>query len=255
MNQLVALDSKTHRGCRVSEGATLRFAARQNVMQIQASEIGQAACSFPVFLTRGPRSGIWALSVVLGLEQGSNLFVQNEQWTAAYLPFGMQTYPLFLMKSPTDEKGFAVGVVGHEGVLSQEKGEALFDESGNESAYLSGMTKLLKANLENDAQSRMFAQRLEELDLIKAVDVKVHYEDGSVQTIAGLNTIDEDKLRSLAADTLEGLNRNGVLFLIHAMLVSVFQLNTLIRKHNQDPGRKPVKEAQLELSRPVAATD
>lgn len=255
MNQPVALDSKTHRGYRVAEGAALRFAATQNVMQIQASEIGQAVGSFPVFLTRGSTSGIRALSAVLGFEQGSNLFVKDQQWTAAYLPFGMQTYPLLLMKSPTDETDFAVGVVAHEGVLSQEKGEALFDDDGTESAYLSNMTKVLRSSLENEAQSRVFTQRLDELQLVKAINVKVHYDDGSVQTITGLNTIDEDKLRSLPADTLAALNNNGYLFLIHAMLVSIFQLNALIRKHNQDPGRRPVKEAKLELTRPVAAAD
>ena len=252
MKHLVELDREAHRDCRVSEGAALRYATTQNVLQIQASEVGQAACSFPVFLTRGPSTGIWALAAVLSLEQGSSLFVENGEWTASYLPFGLQTYPLYLMKSPSSDKGYAVGVVGHDNVLAQDGGEVLFDEAGKESAYLQNVIRMLEANLQNEAQTRLFAQRLEQLELLVPINIKVEYKDGAVHTITGLHAIDEEKLRSLATAELQELNKNGYLLLTHAMLTSIFQLNTLIRKHNRGSGRHAIKQARLEAAQSAA---
>jgi len=255
MKQLVQLDSDTHRECRVAEGCALRFAAGQHVMQIQAAEAGQAVCSFPVFFSRSPSKGGWALSVVTSLERGSNLFVQGGQWTATYAPADMQTYPLFLMESATDKNGYTVGVVGHDNVLSTDSGEALFDASGNASIHLNRVTKLLEAGIENTVQTRMFVERLEQLELLKSISMNVHYEDGSIQTITGLHTINEDKLHSMSPEELDELNKKGYLILAHALLLSIFQLNVLVRKHNVVEGNKPVKQVKLEVARDIATAE
>lgn len=255
MKELVELDSKTHGDCRVAEGCALRFAAGQHVMQVHAAEIGQAACSFPVFFSRTPSTGAWALSVMSGLEIGKNLFAEGGQWTASYQPASMQSYPLFLMKSEANQQGYTVGVTGHDGVLSQDSGEALFDDDGKPSIYLDNVTKLLEAGIQNEIQTRFFAQRLEQLELMKSININVHYQDGAAQTITGLHTIDEDKLQALPANELEELSKNGYLLLMYAMLISIFQLNALIRKNNQTAGCRPIKQAKLALARDVAASD
>lgn len=255
MDQLVELTSEAHGDCRVAEGSALRFAATRHMMQIQVAEIGQAVSSYPVVLSRTPGTGNWALSVMLGLEIGRNLFVEGGQWTASYLPAAMQTYPMFLMKSETDERGYTVGIVGHDGVLSQESGEALYEKDGTPSAYLGKVTALLEAGIQNEVQTRLFAQWLERLGLIKPIDINVAYEDGAAQNIAGLHTIDEDKLQALPGKELEELNKKGFLLLMHAMLVSIFQLNTLIRKNNQAAGTRTIRQAKLDLAPGTGAAD
>ncbi|NNC57949.1 MAG: SapC family protein [Woeseiaceae bacterium] len=255
MKQLVELDSETHRNCRVAENCALQFATAQHMMPIHAAEAGQAVCNFPVFFSRSPNTGRWALSAVTSLEVGRNLFVEDGQWTATYVPTGMQTYPLFLMQSPTEENKYTVGVIGHDNVLSQEAGEALFDGNGNASIYLSQVTKLLEAGIENEVQTRLFAQRLDELDLLKPINVNVHYDDGSIHTNTGLHTINEDKLQAMSPEQLGELNTKGYLLLVHAMLVSIFQLNSLVRKHNQVAGSRPVKQVKLEIARDIATAE
>lgn len=252
MKQIVALDSETHRNCRVAENCALRFAAGQHVMPIHAAEAGQAVCSFPVFFSRSPTTGSWALSAMTSLEHGSNLFVEDGRWAATYVPAGLQTYPLFLMQSPDAENEYTVGIIGHDDVLSEESGEALFDDGGKPSIYLSNVTKLLEAGLEGEVQTRLFAQRLEQLELLKSININVHYEDGGVQTITGLHTIDEDKLQSTTSEQLVDLNKSGYLVLAHAMLVSIFQLNSLVRRHNWVAGGRRVKQVKLEIARDVA---
>ena len=254
MTELVELTSSKHGGLRVVDNCSLDVAAKQHVVNLRAAEIGKAVSGFPVFMTRNPQSGAWALSAVCSFESGQNLFVENARWTATYLPTAMQTYPLFLMRSPAGENSYTVGIDEQSPAFSRERGEALFDEQGKASLYLSKTTALLQADIKNDIKTYQFLARLDELGLMKSVDVRVHYTDDSVNTIRGLHTIDEDKLQSLAPEQLQELNKNGYLLSIHAMLVSTFQLNSLIKKHNQREGVTAVRQVKLESSKDVTAT-
>ena len=80
----------------------------------------------------------------------------------------------------------------------------------------------------------------------------VQYGDDAVQTLKGLHTLDEDKLQSLPAEQLQELSKKGYLAPIYAMLVSIFQLNALIRKHNSIDSLNNVKHVKLEVARDSA---
>ncbi|MEH6569904.1 MAG: SapC family protein [Halioglobus sp.] len=254
MTELVELSSNTHGGLRVVENCSLDVAAKQHVVNLRVAEIGKAVSGLPVFMTKNPQSGGWALSAICSFEPGQNLFVENARWTATYLPTSMQTYPLFLMRSPNDEKSYTVGIDEQSQAFSSKSGEALFDKQGKASLYLSKTTALLEADIKNDIQTFQFLSRLDELGLMKSIDVQVHYADDSVNTIRGLHTVDEDSLQSLAPEQLEELNKNGYLLSIHAMLISTFQLNSLIAKHNQKGLGTVVRQVKLESSKDVTAT-
>lgn len=77
----------------------------------------------------------------------------------------------------------------------------------------------------------------------------VHYDNGTMQTLKGLHTLDEDRLQSLQAEQLAELNKKGYLSPIHAMLISIYQLNSLIRKHNEVEQFTKVKQIKLEVAR------
>ncbi len=253
MAELVALSSSKHKKLKVSSNASLTLAAKQHVLQIQASEIGKAVSSFPVLLNRNATTGDWALSVITSLAQGHNLFVEKDRWTATYLPNCMQTWPLYLMRSSEDEKGYRVGIDQGSSAFSEDQGEALFDDQGKESLYLTRLTAMLEAGIKDNVQTRLFLKTLDDLGLFKSIDIQVHFDNQAVQTIKGLHTLDEDKLQSLTAQELEELHKKGYLLLIHAMLISIFQLNLLIKKHNQTGLFANVKQITLAVARDGAA--
>ncbi|TQV69904.1 SapC family protein [Exilibacterium tricleocarpae] len=252
MAELVELTSGKHGKLKVVDNCAVAFAARQHVMNLRVAEIGKAVSSFPVFFTKNTRTGDWALSAVTSFEQGVNLFVENDKWTATYQPTGIQTYPLFLMRSPKDKNGYTVGIDATSQAFSEQQGEALFDDRGKASLYLSRVTVLLEADIKNDIQTYQFMQKLEELNLFKSIDIQVHYEDGSVQTLKGLHTLDEDKLQSLQNEQLSELNKTGYLIPMHAVLISIYQLNALIKKHNVVERFTKVKKIKLELTKDAA---
>lgn len=253
MSQLVRLDSERHRQVRIAADAAVSFASQQHMLLLRAAEAGKAVSSFPVFCSRHPATGEWALSAVTGLKQGSNLFVDDGVWTASYEPTAMQTYPLFLMQSPDDQAGYTVGIDEGSAAIAAGNGEALFDASGKPSLYLERMTTLLKADIDNDIQTRRFLEKLDAEGLFKAIHIVVFYEDGESQTITGLHTIDEERLQALPSDRLMELHSQGYLLIAHAMLLSIHQLNALIRRSNQRGGSGRIKQINLQLARDAAS--
>ena len=182
------------------------------------------------------------------------MFVIQGKWSATYQPTVLQTYPLFLMQSPKDPESHTIGVFDQSSAFSEEIGEALFDDKGNPSLYLSRIKTLLEADIKNDIQTYQFGKKLEQLGMLKAIDLLVHYQDGAVQTLSGLHTIDEDKLQALSAELLHDLNKQGYLVQIHAMLISIYQLNLLIRKHNEINDSKKIIQLKIEIAKERAIT-
>ncbi|MFK8049377.1 MAG: SapC family protein [Halioglobus sp.] len=248
MAELTVLSSAEHGSLKVVENCALEVARKQHVVNIRVAEVGMAVSSFPVFASKNPSSGRWALTAVTSFVPESNLFVVNDRWTATYLPTCMQTYPLFLMNSDEGENQYTVGIHAQSPDFSTEAGEALFDDQGKASLFLSRVTAMLEADINNDIQTYQFTDKLNELGLYKSINLLVHSSNGaSVQTIQGLYTIDEEKLQQLDATTLEDLNKRGYLAPMYAMLTSIFQANALIRLNNLHSDMQDIREIKLEV--------
>jgi len=246
MDELVQLSNDKHLALKVRPEAYLETAVSEHALTLQVAEIGKAISSFPVFFTRIEQDGRWAVSAMASLEVGSNLFCSNSAWSATYMPSAMRTYPLFLMISPEDENKPVIGLQESNKAFSKEEGEALFDTSGKPSLYQTRVKAQLDANLKDGYHTHQFFEKLQELDLIKAMDIKIFYVDNKVNTLKGLHTINEEKLHALSSQEFEGLRKDNYLPPIYAMLMSIFQLNNLIGRHNKQDGVTNILQVKME---------
>ncbi len=256
MTSLVPLDSVKHANLRLLPNSGVIFANKHHVLPLRVEEIGKAVSAFPVFLTRNTASGAWSFSLITSLEVERNLFIEDNQWMATYVPQIMETQPFYLI--PTEDGNqFAVGIDEDSALLNADEGEPLFDGNGKMSAWLDAVTKRMNAQMQGNQQTFHFAKAIEEAGLVKDLSVQVIFADGTSQTINGLATIDEDKLQSLEADVLADFNKRGYLIPLHAMLLSIFQMNTLIQKHNRlaenDESQKSIGQVKIEVARDTNA--
>ncbi|REL25632.1 SapC family protein [Thalassotalea euphylliae] len=255
MTALVALNSEQHQSLCIKANAELEFAASQHLLSLKVQEVGQAGSSFPVFLMKDPSSGVWRISAVASFAMGTNLFVESGQWLPAFKPLAMQTFPFYLMKAPGEEKGYTIGINPASAAFSEQKtqaDQAIFSSSGKASAQLMRVTQLLEASIEQDIHTYQFGQAMQELGLVKAINLVIHRQDGSQETLQGLCTIDEDKLNALSGEQLKSLSEKGYLSPIYAMLTSIYQLNALIRRNNrrnkQDARFGAIKEIKIAVN-------
>jgi hypothetical protein len=249
MSELVELSNTRHKDLKVKGNCGVEVAATQQIVKLRVNEVGRAAGNFPIFFTRSAQNGALALSALTSFENSQNMFVQNGQWQATYQPSAIQTFPFFLMRSTSDEKSYTIGIDEKSQVFSKEIGELLFEQNGKASMQLSRAKVLLEADIQNDIQTFGFGKELEKLALLKSIDLVVQYQDGTNQSITGLITIDEDKMNSLSPEQLHSLNHRGFLVQIHAMLISIYQLNLIIQKQNSRSDLPKVAQLKIEVAK------
>ena len=249
MTTLTALTSEKHGDLRVIPSSRLQIAQAQHVINVKANEVALSASTFPVFITRNPSNGRLALTAVLSFEEGKNLFTRGGGWSAIFEPVVLRTYPLFLMATDSNEKGYCVGIDEASNAFSREDGERLFDDSGQPSHYHDRVFRMLEAGIADEEQTNLFLHKVDELGLIKPVDLLVTYASGEAKTIQGLITVDEDRLKTLSAEQVAELNSSGYLFTLHALLMSLSQLNRLIRLNNSDEELEEIRQAKLQVAR------
>ena len=249
MPKFTKLSNIDHKSLKVSENCAIKLASTQHIISIKITEVARAVSNFPVFMSKAPGTDGWEISAVAGLEIASNLFVKDQQWDASYLPTTMQTYPFYLTQSEEEGSGFTVVINETSEDFSDQDGAALFDESGQASIFLNRLIGLLEADIKNELHTLKFVEKLAEIGLIKAVDILVHYESGSISAVSGLHTIDEDKLKSISDEEFAELRQRGYLAPIYAMLISIYQLNSLLQRHNAVDGSKRIVQVNVENSK------
>lgn len=252
---LTPLSPERHATLRVRADAVEAFAQTQHVMQVRAAEVVQAVCCYPVFFTRSAQSGQWLMSAMAGFEPGESLVVQDGRWVGSFQPSSIMTYPLFLMQGPDEKTPFVVGIDERNPVFSEDDGEPFFDADGRPSAWVTERSRLLEASVQSDIQTEAFITRMRDLKLTRAINVNVHHADGQMQTITGLHTIDEDRLAKLDDGEVVALQNSGYLAIIHGMLMSIFQLNALLRLRNQREGAVQLSHVRLEVARDAGAQE
>lgn len=249
---LTELTLSAHSDLKMDPKGALKVAANQHMINLKVSEVGMAVSSFPVLISRASEKSDWNLSAINSFEIGTNLFIEDDAWTGTHLPIGMQTYPFFLMRSPTDSKNFTIGIDEQSSVFSKDEGEALF-EDGKASIRLSQATAQLELEVKHDVHTYKFAKKIEEFGLIKAIDLQVQYHNGRVNTLKGLNTIDELALHELEIEKFEELRKESYLLPLFSMLTSIYQFNNLIKLHNLKSPENTIAQVKLETPKEEGA--
>ncbi len=247
MKKLVALNQTSHKNIKFNPQRAILAAAKRQTITITASEISRAASTFPVFVMPNVGGGRWSIATLTSFAPSTNVFLQGENWEATYIPNAVKTYPFSLINA--ENGGYTVGIDEESESLSTEDGEPLFEANGQASQHVSQVTKILDAELQNTIDTVHFIEHIEKLKLLKAVDLIVRYDDETSQNMTGLHTVDEDNLNLISGDELEALNKKGYLVQLHAMLISLYQINLLIQKNNLTSGFDKIKNVKFQITR------
>ena len=108
----------------------------------------------------------------------------------------------------------------------------LFLEHGGNSNYLEEMADLLEGIHQGHEQNENFVEIMQQLGLIESVTLNITLNDQSQNQLSGFYMLDDEKLQSLDASSLEELSRRGLLLPAYMMVASQSQLWRLIDLRN-----------------------
>lgn len=222
----VPLDRNVHRSLKTgSLNADYGFARSAHFVPALIDEFSPASREMPIVFL--PTGKTYSPVFMMGLRAGENrLMKEDGTLTSAYVPAYLRRYPFILGEEEGRDPVMCID--GENTVLSEENGDALFDEEGQATPVLDGVVELTTNYYEAGKRTEAFVGVLEELGLFRQITIESRVESDP-QTIHGLVAIDEDKLYELSDEAFLTLRNQRLLGPIFAHFFSLSQIDRLRR--------------------------
>ena len=236
-NKIIPLNNKTHVKLKLSQSNDYTRFKAQQLIPVVIQEFIQLATEFPIVFVKNSESGQFLPVAMMGVKANINLYCQNKNWSANVIPKIFHQAPFSLMFNESTPNEVHIAINEQSPLLSAEKGEALFNEQGEQSELLQNRSKNLVAMAEFTQQTKMFTDLLLEKKLLtqRQLTVKLNSEKQPLN-IDGIYLIDESVLNNFTQTEFEEIRTKGLLPLIYAHLTSIHQISRLTQKQNDFDG-------------------
>ena len=246
-NDLAPLNSRDHKDWKVGSFEDAGFVAQTHAIPLTVDEFVDAQRHYPIVFTAGENPLPIAL---FGLNEGVNTFIGEDRKLIGdvYVPAYIRRYPFLLAKLQADSTDMSLCFDPKSGVVgAREDGQALFNDKGEATEYTTSVLEFCRKFEESGQRTRQFLEELKKLDILMDGEIAITRNDMPDKPFVyrGFRMVDENKLRDLPKDTLETINKNGMIMLIHAHL---FSMNLMRRRFER-------QSAQGKVPMPAAATN
>ena len=189
---------------------------------------------YPIFFNKNPEQDEYFPIALLGFEQDENLFLEDNQWNASYVPMMVQRQPFLIGNQVSADKVEkpVVSINMNSPRVSVDKGNKLFEENKKPSDYLTRIIHKLEALHHSSEHNKGFMDALMNNNLLEPFTLEIPLINESRNKLVGFHTINEQKLLELDGTTLEEFNRHGYLQPIYMALASYSRVRVLIEKKN-----------------------
>jgi len=240
---LLPLNSRDHGDWKVSSFDNAAHVGETHAIPLTVDEFVDAQRNYPIVFTAGDNPLPIAL---MGLNEGVNTFMAEDGKlvSGVYVPAYIRRYPFILAKMKADSDDMSLCFDPTAGVIAkQDEGQPLFDGEGKPSEYTQQVLDFCSKFEESGQRTRAFLEELKKLDILMDGEVAITRADNPDKPFVyrGFRMVDEKKLRELPTETVEQLNKNGLLMLIHAHL---FSMNLMRMIFERQVGQGKMPEAQ-----------
>lgn len=230
----VPLSRERHKDWWIRPTASFEFARKTNCVYVAAAEFVHLGKEYPVVFGRSfGRSGQGALFPValLGLRNDENLYLAEDgTWRAHYIPAYVRRYPFVLAPNPAGDQFVVCIDEGYPGFNREKRGQPLFTEDGRQAPVVEQTVAFLRDYQAQVQATEAFCARLQEFDLVEAMQARVSLRSGQELALGGFHVVSKAKLKALAPERLAELAGADQLDLIYAHLQSLLNVNNLMER-------------------------
>lgn len=191
-------------------------------------EFRKLQAHYPIVFQRDDKGG-FAPAVLFGLQDGQNLFLNDQGWDADYLPLSVQRLP-FAIGVADDELRMMVDLDSKR-ISRGAEGEAVFLPQGGTTDFTENANAVLRALHEGMQATTDFIQTLMTHDLLESFVLDIERPDGSHGQLVGFYIIHEERLAALDAGTVALLHQADYLQPIYMAIASLSNFPALIKRH------------------------
>ena len=234
MSQYEILNKEKHRHLRIKTGYGAALGDAVMYMMTYPMEFRDIQSCYPILFTKDPNTGGFFPAAVFGFEANQNLFLQDNGWDAPYVPALAQRQPFLIATGGEgDDRTPVVSLDLDHPRISQDEGEALFDNQGGKTEFLDRKIALLDKLHRGLQHGKGFVDALLRHELLEQITLDIAFNDGSKQTLQGFYSIAEERLYQLQGDVLESLNQAGYLQPVFMAVASLSRIRDVIERRNR----------------------
>ena len=243
MTNHVPLAKDQHANLRVIESGDYTRFKQQNLIPIVARDFFTLSAEFPLVFVTNESSKDFIPVAIMGLQDGQNIYCQEEPFPAHVVPLGFGNAPFAIAAADENREQFVVLVDEDSQLLSETAGQALFNEDGEKTEYMEARIERLVQAAHQNEQTAQVTQYLKDKGLLATQQVKLqHRPDGRLYNIDGIYTVNEQKLNELSDEDFLDMRSKGILSLIYAHLHSLQQLRRVSeRQYHADLAASPTE--------------
>lgn len=235
MPNFALLNNVDHKNLRVIRDYSLHYGDSEISVATFPQEFRAIQNEYPIFFKKNTETGKFIPVALMGLRQNENLFLTEEGWDAQYIPASVKRRPFLIgIKPPKpgegDQPSRLVYVDMESPRVNEVVGDPVFLPHGGYSPYLETMVDLLEYIQYGTELNEQFADLLLANELLEVVTLEITLKSGERNNLAGLYTIDEDKLSGLAGGAVAELHAKGFLECIYMVLASHANVLKLIAR-------------------------
>lgn len=224
--QVVPITLERHRNLRVKGIENFEFVKNINMASIMVHEFSRAASIYPIVFVEDKQKDQFKPVVLLGLEEGENLFVQGDKWQASYIPAIIRRYPFALAK--TGEEGrFMVCIDEQSDLVNEKEGQALFNEKGEPNEIMERVKRYLAELQQMDKFTEDFCAYLAQRNMFTPLNMRVRIGN-ELRNITGAYVVNEERLNSLSDETFLEMRTKKYVPVVYAHLSSLSQIERLL---------------------------
>jgi hypothetical protein len=238
LSRFTILDPKQHQDIKINTTRGAKFGENTHFIPVIADELKALVAEYAVCFLKNNETGQFGIGAITGFEPNENLYLQDDNWNARYVP-------LHVVRQP-----FMVGINGQEGEeanqqntvitieldnkrVSRSEGEPIFDQDGKSTQYLDHISQMLSSLIQGIPRTEHFIKSLLKHELLMPAKLDFTLANGEQKSFTGLYSIDEEKLSELSGDDLQNLHQKGYLQACHLVIASFGQIQKLIDWKNK----------------------
>ena len=225
MSKFVPLAKDQHAKLRVIQSGDYTRFKQQNLIPIVVRDFFTLSAEFPLVFVTNKNTEDFMPVAIMGLQEGQNLYCQEEPFPAHVVPVGFGNAPFAITATDDSRDQFAVLVDEESALLSDSEGEHVFTDDGNKTEYMEARIEGLVQAAQQNHQTQEITKYLAEKGLLMTQQVRLqHSPDGRLYNIDGIYVVDEQKFNELSEEDFLDMRSRGLIALVYAHLNSLQQL-------------------------------
>ena len=235
MPNFALLNNVAHKNLRVIRDNTSQYGDNEMSLVTFPQEFRAIQNEYPIFFQKNTETGKFTPIALMGLRQNENLFLSEKGWDAQYIPASVKRRPFLIGIQPPkpgegNQPSRMVYVDMDSPRVNETEGEPVFLPHGGYSPYLESMVDLLEYIQYGTDLNEQFVGTLLANELLEVVTLEITLKNGERHNLAGLYTINEDKLSGLAGGVVADLHSKGFMECIYMVLASHSNVIKLIAR-------------------------